>query len=178
MEDTIVEINLIEDEIMLLDSNFFIVKKGEIIVRYIFEDGKILNFEFPLRAGEVNGNFFNLFPEDSPFYNEVTLEIQATQESVIEVFELNSNKKDFEIFNKIILQLAKQLVIKSWFQLYSKENFILLILRIYTQKYNKLLKKYVKHEIFNISRSQFYLLYSKLKKQKNIIEKLGYIKVC
>lgn len=172
------EINLIENEIMLLDSNFFILKKGEIIVRYIFEDGKISNFEFPLNPGDINGNFFNLLSDDSPFYNEVTVEIQANKDSTIEVFELDSNKVDFEILNKMILQLTKQLIIKLWFQLYSKENFILLLLRIYTKKYNKSLKKHIKYEIFNISRSQFYLLYSKLKKQKNIIEKLGRIKVC
>lgn len=172
------EISLPKNEITFFDSEFFILKEGEIIVRYIFEDGKISNFEFPLKPGEINGNFFGFLPEDSPFYNEISVEVVATKDSVLDVFELDSKTLNIDMLKKIILQLIKQLSIKLWFQLYSKEDFILLILKIYTRKYNKSLKKHIKYDVLNLSRSQFYLLYSKLKKQKNIIEKLGRIKVC
>ncbi len=171
------EINLAEGEILILDSNFFVIKKGEVILRYIFEDGKSICFEFPLIPNDVSGNFFSLFSQTSPFYNDVTLEIQANKESHIKIFKFDLTKIDNELLNRLILQLSKQLIIKLWFQLYPKEAFVLLMLRIYSQKYNTIYKKYITYEVFNISKSQFYLIYSNLKKQKFIVEKSKFIEL-
>lgn len=165
-------INLKKKDRYFLDGKFFLIKKGKVISREILESGKVITNENCLKEGEIIGNFFRFLPENT-MLPDTEIEIEALEDnSILEEFQFSSEDILKNIyFEKVITQLIKKNMIKFFYQLYDTKGYILAILKLYADSSGKLLKSEINYENFNISRSQFYLIYSNLKKEKFILEK-------
>lgn len=169
MENTIV---LNRHDRYYLDGKFYIVKKGKLISRDILETGKVITNENFLKKGEMIGNFFEFLPQNNMMLPEIDIEVEALEDDTV-LEEFNFCSKDiFQniYFEKIIIQLIKKSMIKFFYQLYDTKGYIMAILKLYANGEGIIAKKEINYENFNISRSQFYLIYSKLKKEKYITE--------
>lgn len=156
-----------------IDNKFYVVNKGRVITRNILENGKIITNEICLTSGDVICNFFSfLSPNNDIYIPEIDIEIESLEnETEIEVLDFNLQQiKNNLILYKLIEQLCKKLLIKLFYHLYNTQGYILAILKLYTDENGLILKKNINYENFNISRSQFYLIISKLKKEKFILE--------
>lgn len=71
---------------------------------------------------------------------------------------------------KIFSQLVKKAIIKFLQQLYNTKGYILAILKLHLNDNGYVYKKEISYENFNISKSQFYLIYSNLKKENFLSE--------
>lgn len=165
-------VKLNKKERHFLDGKFFLIKKGKVISRDILESGKIISNENCLKAGEIVGDFFKFLPNTQILILETEVEIEALEDnSVLEEFDFCPDIiAQNDGLQKIILQLIKKNMIKFFYQLYDTKGYILAILKLYADNNGRILKSEINHENFNISRSQFYLLYSSLKKDKFISE--------
>lgn len=156
-----------------LEGNFFLVKKGKVISREVLETGKAVSNENYIKEGEIVGNFFNFLSEKEKLVPEVEIEVEALEnDTILEEFNLNTR----EIFNdkyiqKILDQLVKKSMIKFFYQIYDTKGYILIILKLCLNKEKYISKKEINYENFNISKSNFYLIYSKLKEEKFISER-------
>lgn len=165
-------ISLDKQQRYFLDGKFFLVKKGRIIARDILENGKIITNENYLVEGDLIGNFFILLPKSDLFIPEIEIEIEALEDNtILEEFKFFSETIFSNIYlEKVVIQLIKKSMFKFFYQLYNTKGYILAILKIYLNNRNFILKKEIHYENFNISKSQFYLIYSKLKKENFITE--------
>ena len=156
-----------------LGGKFFLIKKGKIISRDVLETGKIITNENSLKEGEIVGNFFNFLPQNNLLIPEVDIEVEALEDNtILEEFHFCSKEFSKNIFlEKMILQLIKKSMIKFFYQLYDTKGYLLAILKLSANEQGIISKKEINYENFNISRSQFYLLYSNLKKENYIKEK-------
>lgn len=155
-----------------LDGKFYIVKSGRIISRDILETGKIVTYENYLTSGEIIGNFFKFIKGNNFYIPDIDIEIEALENNtVLEEFEINYNNLSKDLFiSKIIDSLVKKTLIKFFYQLYDKQGYILAVLKLYNNENGFISKKEINYENFNISKSQFYLILAKLKKEKYILE--------
>lgn len=155
-----------------LDGKFYIVKKGKAITRDILENGKIVTNENCLGSGEIVGNFFKLINPSDIYIPEIEVEVEALEDNtVLEKLDFNpSMLKSDPFFSKVIDHLVKKSLIKFFYQLYDTQGYILAVLKLYNNDSGFIYKKDINYENFNISRSQFYLVFSKLKKEKYILE--------
>lgn len=155
-----------------LDGKFYIVKKGKAITRDILENGKVVTNENCLSSGEIIGNFFKLTNSTDIYIPEIEVEVEALEDNtILERLEFNPNQlKSHAFFSKIVDQLVKKSLIKFFYQLYDTQGYILAILKLYNNDNGFILKKDITYENFNISRSQFYLILAKLKKEKYVLE--------
>lgn len=158
---------------LYLSEKFYIINKGRIISRNILENGKIITNEFHLTCGDIIGNFFNLISNDNDIYiPEIDIEIESLENNTqLDLLSINIQElKGNPVLYKIIEHLIKKSLIKLFYHLYDTQGYILAILKLYNNENGFILKKDINYEDFNISRSQFYLIISKLKKEKFIIE--------
>lgn len=156
-----------------LDGKFYIIKSGKIISRDILENGKIITYENYLAAGEIIGNFFKFINIKDIYIPDIDIEIEAVEdETLLEEFELNYNTLSYKesSASKVIDHLIKKNLIKFFYQLYDKQGYILAILKLYNNENGFIYKKDINYENFNVSKSQFYLILSKLKKEKYILD--------
>lgn len=151
-----------------LDGKFFLVKKGKIITKDILPNGKIISNENCLREGEIIGNFFNFLKCECLSIPEVDIEVEALEQSILEEFKFP--QLDNYIFEKMLSQLIKKSTIKFLYHLYDKKGYILAVLKLYADSDGKIPKKEINYENFNVSKSQFYVLFSKLKQDKFLKE--------
>lgn len=167
------KINLDQYERHYLDGKFFIVKKGKLVSRDILDSGKIITNENYLKEGDLIGNFFEFLPDNNIILPEIDIEVEALEDgTILEEFEFSADDIFQNIyFEKILMQLIKKSMIKFFYQVYDTKGYIMAILKLYADDEKTIAKKDINYENFNISRSQFYLIYSKLKKEKFIIEK-------
>ena len=160
------EIQLEKNEKLLLGEKFFMVKKGKVIVRKLLENGDIIVNESYIQSGEIIGNFFLLTEIDYLELPSIEIEIESLNKVILEEIKISRE----EIFNNFILkklfsQLIKQYIIKFLSHAYDTQKFILSLLRINCDLNGVILKKNINYEYFNISRSQYYLVLSNIKKQ-------------
>lgn len=154
-----------------LDQQFFLVKTGKIITKDILPNGKIISNENCLKEGDIIGNFFNFLECEALNIPNIDIEIEALEETTLEKldrFQLTALNNS--IFEKVLLHLIKKTTIKFLHHLYGNKGYILVILKLYSDQNGKISKKEINHENFNISKSQFYLLYSKLKQENFFVE--------
>lgn len=165
-------ISLNKSERYFLDGKFFLVKRGKVITRDILENGKIITSENSLKEGEVIGNFFNILPENNFFVPEIDIEVEALENNtILEEFAFSFDKIMGDIYiQKIFSQLVKKAIIKFLQQLYNTKGYILAILKLHLNDNGYVYKKEISYENFNISKSQFYLIYSNLKKENFLSE--------
>jgi len=165
-------ISLNKTERYYLDGKFYIIKKGKIISRDILENGKILTYENYLTSGEVIGNFFRFLNIKDIYIPDIDIEIEALEnDTILEELNFDSNiLTDDNFISKIITHLAKKTLIKFFYQLYDTQGYVMSILKLYNNDSGFISKKELNYENFNISKSQFYLIFSKLKKEKYILD--------
>lgn len=170
-------VNLQRGDEFFLGSNFYAIKKGKIISKNILKTGRIIIDENCMKRGEIIGNFFMLLKEENSFENEieseVEIEVEALEDNTV-LEEINLPlKKIYEdkYFRKILIQLHKKLMVKFFYQFYNAEGYILRILKLYLDDDGTIKKEEISYRNFNISKTQFYRIYSKLKEDKFISEK-------
>lgn len=164
-------VRLNKKERHFLDGKFFLIKKEKVISREILESGKIISNENCLKEGEIVGDFFRFLPDNRILIPETEVEIEALEDnSVLEEFDFSSEIiLQNDSFKKII-QLIKKSIIKFFYQLYDTKGYILAVLKLYADSKGKIVKSEINYENFNVSRSQFYFIFSGLKKEKFISE--------
>lgn len=165
------EVHLEKNEKLFLGNKFFIVKKGKVIVKNLLENGDIIVNESYVQVGEIIGNLFLLTEINYLKLPNIEIEIESLEKVILE--EINISKK--EIFSNLILkkvfsQLIKQYIIKFLSHAYDAQRFILSLLRLNCDLNGIILKENINYEYFNISKSQYYLVLSNIKKQNLIKE--------
>ncbi|MGL5413958.1 hypothetical protein [Cetobacterium sp.] len=157
-------IKLNSNERYYLDGRFFLIKKGKIITKDILENGKIISNENCLREGEIVGNFFDFLKCQYLSVPKIDIEVEALEDTILEEFRFSQLEIiNNIIFEKMLSQLIKKSTIKFLYQLYDTKGYILAILKLYANEKGIIPKKEISYENFNISKSQFYAIYSKLK---------------
>lgn len=171
------EIILKRQESYLLDNKFFMVKSGKIILRNILENGKVVTNEGCFLKGEIIGNFFNFLDIKNLSIPEVEIEVEALEDNtVLEEIKIDRMKvKENYFIKKLLDSIIKKILLDFYFQVYDLKGYMLSLLKLYIDKENKVLKKNIKPENFNMSKSHFYLMLSKIKTENFIIEKGKYI---
>lgn len=150
-----------------LDGKFFLITKGKVITKDILSNGKVISNENCLRKGEIVGNFFNFLKCEYLSVPEIDIEVEALEKTTLEEFKFSQlDIINNIIFEKMLSQLIKKSTIKFLYQLYDKKGYLLAILKLYADSNGKIYKKEINYENFNISKSQFYVLFSKLKEEK------------
>lgn len=160
-------IHLEKNEKFFLGDKFFIVKKGEVVVKKLLENGEIIVNENYVKTGEIIGNFFLLTEIDYLELPNVEIEIESLENVTLE--EIKISKDDISnnlIFKKLFSQLIKQYIIKFLSHVYDTQRFILSLLRLNSDLDGVIMKKNINYEYFNISKSQYYLLLGNMKKEK------------
>lgn len=178
-------INLAKKEKYLIDDKCFIVKKGKVITKDILKNGKAVGHELFIGKGEVVGNFFSSFNEEDNKYLGLSLvEVEALEDTELEeLVVLESLVKENDELRKVMLQFAKRTILKYYQEMYDTKGYILAVLKFHAGKKKVLNKSEVRYDRFNnISKSQFYVVYSKLKEEEYIVEedkniKLNIIKI-
>lgn len=171
MTKNLLEVHLEKNEKLFLGNKFFIVKKGKVIVKNLLENGDIIVNESYVQVGEIIGNLFLLTEINYLKLPNIEIEIESLEKVILE--EINISKK--EIFSNLILkkvfsQLIKQYIIKFLSHAYDAQKFILSLLRLNCDLNGIILKENINYEYFNISKSQYYLVLSNIKKQNLIKE--------
>lgn len=159
-----------------LDGKFFLIKKGKVITKDILPNGKIISNENCLREGEIIGNFFNFLKCEYLSVPEIDIEVEALEISILEEFKFSKlDIMNNSVFEKMLSQLIKKSTIKFLYQLYDKKGYILAVLKLYADSEGKIPKKEINYENFNVSKSQFYALFSKLKQDEFLKEEKTHI---
>lgn len=157
-----------------LKDGFFLIKTGRVFVRSIFENGKIIGHNLVFQEGDIVGDFLKLVPIDTKaFHLNIILEIIAIEDCEFEKIEIPNfptNDKQANLYEKIIFQLVKKQALDIMYILLPKNLYIMAILTLMSQK-GIVNKKNINPENFNMSKSQFYNLYAKIKKEKIFTEK-------
>lgn len=160
---------------LYISDNFFLIKNGKILIKYIFENGKISGHNFVLKKGDIIGNFFKLIPSNEIKYSfklEFLVEIIALENSELESIKLPyfSTYNLNNIYEKIIYQLLKKQALDTLYIILPKYLYVMAIF-LFMSSTGNIDKKNIDPENFNMSKSQFYNVLSKIKKQNIIIEK-------
>lgn len=155
-----------------LEGHFFVIKKGKIISREILETGKVITNENCIKEGEIVGNFFDILTKEDNLMPEIEIEVEALEDNcILEEFKLPKEIFNNVTFQKILYQVLKKSMIKFFYDLYDAKGYILIILKFYLNKEGYIPKKEIRYKNFNMSKSKFYLLYTKLKEEKFICER-------
>lgn len=155
-----------------LEGKFYIVTNGSLCAYDIFENGKYIPKEACFKAGEIVGNFFEIFPNKNLVLPEMEVEIMAMEDNtIIEEFKFEKRTLITNLeFSKIISQLLKENIFKLFYHLYDKKGYLLAILKFYADEKGILLKEQLHYENFLMSKSLFYNVYTDLKDEKYIKE--------
>ena len=163
------EIFLNKNDKYYVDDKFFLIKKGKVVTKDVLANGKVIANEYCLEEGEIIGNFFS-FSNERFEIPEIHIEVDALEETELLEFEFSKNEiLNNKIFGKVLKQLVQRSVIKFLYQLYDTKGYIMAILKLYADGLGVIRKKEINYENFNISRSQFYLIFLNMKKE-------GYLK--
>lgn len=141
-------------------------------------NGKAVANEYYFSEGEVIGNFFRFLNDEKLKIPNVEIEIEALRDSKIEEFNFSTNIIYENImFEKIIIQLIKKSTIKFLGNIYNPKGYLLSILKLHANDDLEVEKAEISYENFNMSKSQYYLKLSELKKEKYIEEKSNIYKL-
>lgn len=165
-------VTLQKNQSYFLDEKFFIVKSGKIITRDILETGRIITNETYLSTGEIVGNFFKFLLISDFKIPDIEIEIVAIEDDTVleELVITEQHLQQNPYLQKIIYFLLKKVLLKLLYQLYDTKGYLLAVLKLYKKTKKFIYRKDIHYENFNISKSQFYLTYNKLKKENYITE--------
>lgn len=158
-----IELLLKKNQKKYVEDKFYLIKKGKILTKDIFPNGKYVVNENYLKKGDIIGNLLNFYNlKDENIEKNSELEIKALENSILEEINFSLNKID--IVGNVMEQLTRKVRSRLIFHKYSKEGYILAAMLSYGGEEGVIKKSDITYEDFNMSRSQFYLIFSKLKK--------------
>lgn len=159
-----IELLLKKNQKKYVEDKFYLIKKGKILTKDIFANGKYVANENYLKKGDIIGNLLNFYNlKDENIEKNSELEIKALENSILEEINFSLNKID--IVENVMEQLTRKIRNRLVFHKYSKEGYILASMLSYGEEEGIIKKTDINYEDFNMSRSQFYLIFSKLKKE-------------
>lgn len=160
-------------ERMIVEDRFFRIVSGKVNVCDIFANGKSFPKDGYLQAGDLIGNFFTYFHGDKIPYIEIEMEITALENNtIIEEIQINRDEinKNHRV-KEILIQLIRENAFKLLQFSHDKKGYLLVALKYYANDIGKLAKEDIRYENYIISKSQFYSIYTQLKKEKFLEEK-------
>lgn len=160
-------------ERMIVEDKFFRVVSGKVNVCDIFANGKSFPKDGYLQAGDLIGNFFSYFHDDKIPSIEIEMEITALENNTV-IEEIQLNREEINKNNKVkemLIQLIRENAFKLLQFSHDKKGYLLVVLKYYANEKGKLSKEDIRHENYIISKSQFYSIYTQLKKEKFLEEK-------
>lgn len=164
-------IKIKKGEYYFLDDKFFLVKKGRVLTRDILISGRAIPNEHFVKEGELVGNFFKFIKNDFSLLPELSIEIEALEDSYLEEFNFSFNEiLENEILEKILLQLVKKSILRSLEHIYDTKGYMLSVMKLYANAQNEINKKELNYKNFNIGKSQYYYILSKLKEDEYITD--------
>lgn len=176
-------LSLKKNESMYLeDEKIYTIISGKVIVRDIFSNGKVVNNEIPLSKGDLIGNFFKICNVCENISKDIAIEIEALEETILVVgstneFHKNLKNDTFGLLKNLIEQMLKKHLIAIYHHTYSKKGYVLGVLLLHSDNKGEVPKELLSHEMFNLSRSQFFAIISDLKKDLLITKTLKGIKI-
>lgn len=166
-------IGLSRGEKLIVDDKCFLVRKGKVITKDLLKNGKAIGHELFITKGEVIGNFFSAVERDETEPQEIiSIEVEALEDTELEeIIMKNCCFNEDPYLKKILLQLEKRTLMKYYQELFDTKGYILAVLKLHAGKKRELNKSEVRFDRFNnISRSQFYKLYSELREEHYFYE--------
>ncbi|MGL5413956.1 hypothetical protein [Cetobacterium sp.] len=165
-------ISLKKHKQLFIENNFFVIHKGRVNIKIILENGNAIGGDICFQDSDIIGNFFLLSSIPNISFPYISLEVKALEDTILEEFYVHQIK----ILNNFYLDSMLKYLIKHYYlkllsHIYNKKMYILILLSFYATSKGIILKKHIHYENFNISKSQFYLIYSKLKKENYLEEK-------
>lgn len=177
------DISLKSKEMLFLDDNkIYSIISGKILVREVFSNGKTVNSEVPLSSGDIVGNFFNIYGLYKNITRSLAIEIEAIEDTIILELDKKEMSEKISSFSNGILgnlmeQMLKKQLINICHHIYSKKGYVLAVLLMHSKDSEYISKDLLNHEVFNLSRSQFFMVISELKKDGILQKKLNGVKV-
>lgn len=163
-----------------LDKVYYVIK-GKLILREFLPNGKYIKNECPIESGEVIGNMLELikiYDLETNYLDNIGLEIELIEDTVLEVMseadflkQIYPEGKEQSIMGSLLKSMLKKSVMRTYYHMNDKKTYILSVLKTYADSNGYIVKKSINYEIFNLSRSQFYVILNSLKKDK-IIKKM------
>lgn len=157
-----------EGNSLILDSQFFLVKKGKGFIRVIFENGQVYNCTF--HNGDIVGDFFSIHRPSFldnfhlPFHFEIMTISEFTELELLDIKYVNDN-----FCNQFVSQLLRQNFINIIHFLLPKQlSFLLTLIDI--SENGVVNQECLTYENFHMSKSSFYSIYSQMKKEKILSE--------
>lgn len=166
-------ISLSKGEKLIIDDKCFLVRKGKVITKDLLKNGRAIGHELFISKGEVIGNFFSAVERDETELQEIiSIEVEALEDTELEeIIMKNCCLNEDPYLKKILLQLEKRTLMKYYQELFDTRGYILAVLKLHAGKKRELNKSEVRFDRFNnISRSQFYKLYSELREEEYFFE--------
>ena len=160
-----------QEKYFLEEDKIFIVEKGTVVTRSILENGKVISNNNCLRKEEIVFNYFNFLGNKEKILFKIEVELEALEESVLVEVSFSKEEVTNEIYQKIIRQLVKRVMINVLSQVYTGKGYVLMMLKLYADSEGVISKKGVQLDNFNLGKTQFYKIYKILKEDSYIIEK-------
>lgn len=163
------QILLKNSNVFNLDSELFLIKQGKVLLKYVFNNGKVFNCIFT--KDEIVGDFFYFF--NINFFKKFNIEFYLEVVAISDLVKLEQIhfEKDLNTFNnKLVQQLLKQTFINHLQVIFPKQVSFLITLLALSEN-GIVYKNNCNFENFHMSRSMFYNIYSGLKKDNFFLEK-------
>lgn len=160
------------------------IEKGRFLLKERLANGKCISHDHPVGAGEIIG-VPDLFLE-SQRGDEILIENLEYEMEAIEAADIRAmDAEDFltmhfpdensrKIFMGVANHLQKRRVSHSAFYALDKKAYVLTILRRFSDRDGFISGEILNAEIFNMSKSHFYLIIAQLKEER-YLEKRGKI---
>ena len=166
------EIVIREKETFEISNKFYIVKKGKIILKNIFPNGKVVTNEHWMKSGDLIGEFLNHFTLQKIDLPYIEIEVKALEDTVLEEIDLDLKKlKENPLMNNLLSSFVKLHVFQLLYHFYDTKGYILSVLRLYADNNDIISKEKFNVEHINISKSQFYNVFGQLRRLGFVREK-------
>ncbi|MGL5050870.1 MAG: hypothetical protein ACRCZR_05695 [Cetobacterium sp.] len=168
-------IRLEKGESFYIENKCYVILEGRGIVKYILPDGKVIVNECILEKNNIAYNLLNLnldLINKTLLFKEAEGLFKAFEETLVQEVEIN-----YDLKKKLYNQLIESYILKEMNLMMTSVEYVLFTLKKYS-KNKYVCKEVISYDDFNLSRSQFYLVLQKLKKNRYLIEREnGYILV-
>lgn len=175
-------------KILFLESDkIYSIECGRGILRERLGNGKCISHEHPIVAGEIIGGpalFLKEAVGDEILLQNLELELEILEEADISIISAEKIspghlpvEERAQLLHGMVSLLQKRRISHSAYHAADKQAHILSILRRFADKRGCVPRSVIRPELFNVSKSQFYLLFRELMR-KGYLKKLdGFYKI-
>lgn len=160
-------ITLKKGEVYYIENRCYIILKGKGVTKCIMPSGKTVVNESLLKSNDILYNFLfinNDLIDEKKILKDGEVLFKAFEDSILKEVELNNQFKD-----KLASQSFHYYILKELQLAITSIEYLLITLKRYSYN-NSVDRTIILYDNFNISRSQFYLIIQRLKKDKLLIE--------